>query len=124
LKRGRSGRAACNGRPLNSRGSGQDLSFVTVEVADSKGRWQPNAEPEIEFAVEGAAAIAGTASGDMSGLESYQSASRKAFQGRAQVVLRSTRQAGDVTLRIRAKDLPEATLVLKTRALPEKLLLP
>jgi beta-galactosidase len=104
--------------------NGQDLLFATVEIVDRKGRWQPNAEPELTFAVDGASTFAGAGSGDVASTESYQSPTRKAFQGRAQVVLRSKRKAGSVTLHVRAKGLPEATLIFKTQTVPQPSLLP
>jgi beta-galactosidase len=101
-------------RPAMSAG-GQDLIFVTVEVVDKAGQWRPDADNEISFSVQGPAVIAGVGSGDTKSLERYQTDHRKAFQGRAQVVLLSTEQSGPIVLTTRATGLPAASITLRTQ---------
>ncbi|HTJ78045.1 MAG TPA: glycoside hydrolase family 2 TIM barrel-domain containing protein [Rariglobus sp.] len=100
-------------RPAMAAG-GQDLIFVTVEVVDKTGQWRPDADNEISFSVQGPTVIAGVGSGDTKSLERYQADHRKAFQGRTQVVLRSTDQSGPVVLTARATGLREASIRLQT----------
>ncbi|MEI6077345.1 MAG: sugar-binding domain-containing protein [Verrucomicrobiota bacterium] len=95
---------------------GQDLAFVTVEVLDKNGNLIPNVAPEIEFRVEGPGSLAGLGNGDMTDLERYQATKRKPFEGRALAVIRSTLQSGQITLKVRADRLPEATMTIKAEA--------
>lgn len=77
---------------------GQDLSFVQVEVIDSEGRLQPNADQQIDFKISGPGTIAGLGNGSLRDIETFQGTRCRVFHGRAQVVLRSTRQAGALKL--------------------------
>jgi beta-galactosidase len=87
---------------------GQDLSFVTVEAVDKDGNIQPNADQLVTFAVDGPAKIAGVASGDYSQPQAYQGNQRQLFHGRAQVVIRSTHDAGTAQVRATADGLTAA----------------
>jgi beta-galactosidase len=91
---------------------GQDLSFVTVEAVDSKGRVQMNAEQELSFNVSGAAAIAAVGNGDGQSQESYAGKTFHLFHGRAQVVLRSTHKVGAIQLSASADGLHAASIAL------------
>jgi beta-galactosidase len=94
---------------------GQDLSFITVEAVDQNGNFQPTGNQFVTFSVDGPARIAGVASGDYGQLQSYQGNQRQLFQGRAQVVIRSTRNAGTVWVRATAGSLPDASVRLTAR---------
>jgi beta-galactosidase len=91
---------------------GQDLSYVTVEVVDARGVRHPKAENLVRFAVEGPGTIAGVGNANPVSTESYQQPQRKAWQGRALVVVKSGKQPGRITLRATAQGLPPATLVI------------
>lgn len=92
---------------------GQDLSFITVEALDAKGQPNPNADHEVTFTLKGPATIAAVGSGDMTSEEPYQGTQRKLFHGKALVVVRTSRTAGDLTLTATAPGLKAATLHLK-----------
>jgi len=94
---------------------GQDLSFVTVEILDKQGRLQPNAENMINFSVSGPASIVGLDNGDLNNDDPYQGNQRKAFHGRALVVLRATRTPGDIILTARSDGLPDTTVTIHSR---------
>lgn len=78
---------------------GTDLMHVRVTAVDSRGRRVPMAQDEVEFEVEGDAAIVATSNGDMTNHEIDTEPSRQLFNGSALVILRAGRQAGRVTLR-------------------------
>ena len=80
--------------------TGSDLAYITVEVVDKNGLFQPNADNQITFNVEGPGVIAGVDNGDMRSEEPYHANQRKAFNGRALVVIRSSRNTG--TIRVSA----------------------
>ena len=80
------------------RADGQDLSFVTVETLDAEGRFQPNADREVQFSISGPGAIAAVGNGDGRDGAPYQGDRRKLFQGRALAVMRASKQSGSIQL--------------------------
>jgi len=94
--------------------NGQDLSYVTIEITDKNGTIQPNAENRLQFEVDGPGTIAGVDNADIKDLDPYTGNTRKAWKGRAQLVIKSTHNAGDVRLRVTSPDLSGETLNIKT----------
>ena len=72
----------------------------------------------MSFTVEGPAVIAGLGTGDMATLESYQANPHRLYQGRALVVLRTTRARGTIVLTATAPGLPPAALSLESAPQP------
>jgi len=93
--------------------NGQDLCFVTVELTDKDDILQPNAANRLLFKIEGPGTIAGVANGDMKDTDTYVGDTRKAWHGRAQVVIRSTHHAGDIKLTVNSSGLSEAIFNIK-----------
>ena len=94
---------------------GQDLSFITVEALDAEGRFQPNADQEVQFAISGPGAIAAVGNGDGEDSASYQSDRRKLFQGRALVVVRTSRQSGAITVTATTHGLSDGSVTIQTK---------
>jgi len=78
---------------------GQDLSFVTVNITDINGLPTPNANNELDFSITGPGEIEAVVTADMTDSTSYISHSRKAWKGRALVVIRSKRTPGQIILK-------------------------
>jgi beta-galactosidase len=93
---------------------GQDLSYVTVEITDKNGTLQPTAANRLHFQIEGPGIIAGVDNADLKNYELYIGNTRKAWHGRALVVIRSTHGAGDVKLTVTSPGLSQAILTIKT----------
>ena len=89
---------------------GQDLSYITVELADSKGVKNPKAENLIQFKIEGAGTIVGVGNANPLSVESYQSPQRKAWQGRCMVIVKANKQRGSIKLTASAEGLKPASL--------------
>jgi beta-galactosidase len=70
--------------------------------------------PRVTFKVEGAGLLAAVGSGDMASLDSYQGPGRTLFQGRAVAVVRSSAQAGTITLTATSPGLESARLTLES----------
>jgi beta-galactosidase len=77
---------------------GSDLSYVTVEITDWRGRPRPDRDQAVRFAVEGPGTIAAIGNADMTDLESYQANPHRTYQGRATVIVRSTSAPGTIIL--------------------------
>jgi beta-galactosidase len=97
---------------------GEDLAFLTVESIDAQGRFQPNGNQTVTFKVEGAGVIAGVASGDYSTTESYQTNHRQLFHGRAQLIVRTTKSAGPITVTAAALEVKEDRVALRAVTRP------
>ena len=94
---------------------GQDLSFVTVEALDAEGRVQWSADQEVQFAISGPGVIAGVGNGDGQDTASYQGDRRKLFQGRAQVIVRTSRKSGPIRLTATAPGLNEGAVTITAK---------
>jgi beta-galactosidase len=92
---------------------GQDLSYVTVELLDRNGVRNPSAENLIRFSLDGPGEIIAVANANPMSTESYQHPQRKAWQGRCLVVIKSSKQAGSITLTASSQGLrSESTVVV------------
>jgi beta-galactosidase len=89
-----------------------DLSYVTVEVVDAQGCLVPDAEHQIHFDVSGPGEIVAVGSGNPTTTEPYVGSQRKAFRGRALVVVRSTGKPGSIQLSAEIKGLAEAAVTI------------
>ena len=94
---------------------GQDLSYITVEVTDSHGTIDPNAENRFQFNLLGDGVIIGVDNANLKDTDLYVSNSRKAWHGRALVVVKSTKTAGNITLKVSANGLQTADITITTQ---------
>jgi beta-galactosidase len=94
--------------------NGQDLSFITVEITDKNAIFQPNATNRLHFKVEGVGTIVGVGNADIKDCDPYVGNTRKAWKGRALVVIKSKRNAGDIKLTVTSPGLTETALTIKT----------
>ncbi|HEY8938290.1 MAG TPA: glycoside hydrolase family 2 TIM barrel-domain containing protein, partial [Cyclobacteriaceae bacterium] len=94
--------------------NGQDLSFVMIELTDDNGITQPNATNRLHFKIEGPGIIAGVDNGDMKDYDPYVSNTRKAWHGRAMVVIKSMRTSGDINLTVTSDGLPDTTMTISS----------
>jgi beta-galactosidase len=93
---------------------GEDLSFITVEAVDAQGRLQPNASTEVQFTLNGPGALLAVGNGDGTSKEPYQGDHRALFNGRALVVVRSSRTPGAIRLTANAPALTAAETSIET----------
>ena len=92
---------------------GQGLAFVIVELTDQQGILQPNADCQLNFKVEGPGIIAGVDNANLKNTEPYVANIRKAWHGRAMVVIRSTHKKGTIRLTVSSAGLPDAYVRIK-----------
>jgi beta-galactosidase len=86
-----------------------------VEAVDEKGRLQMNADQKVQFAVSGEGTIAAVGNGDGQSRESYAGNTFNLFNGRALVVLRTSRKAGQIKLTASAEGLNASSLVVESK---------
>lgn len=93
---------------------GQDLTFVTVEIQDKEGIIEPNANNHLSFDVKGTGMIAAVGNADLKDTDSYVGHQRKAWKGRAIVVVKSTQKKGKIVLKVTSLGLIPATVTIRT----------
>jgi beta-galactosidase len=93
---------------------GQDLSFVEVELLDNDGNRSYTAGNLVQFELEGPGKIVAVGSSNPMSPESYQAPHRKAYQGRCLVVVKTTREAGEIILTASSEGLQSANLTLES----------
>lgn len=97
------------------RADGQDLSFLTLRIADKDGLTAPRANNRIKFSVEGPGEIVATDNGDPTSFESFQSPERASFNGLCLVIIRAKPGLpGQITVRAESESFPPTSVVLKT----------
>ncbi len=99
------------------RADGQDLSFITVTVADKNGLLVPRTNNRVHFDITGPGEIVATDNGDATSFESFQSHDRNAFNGLCLVIVRAKAgETGNITLRATAEGLAAAEIPIVTMA--------
>ena len=93
----------------------QDLSYVTVELRDDYDRLDIDAENLIDFEVKGPAVIAGVGNANPVSLESYTQPRRKAWRGKCLVILKSTADAGEITLTATTPGMEAAKITIESK---------
>jgi beta-galactosidase len=94
---------------------GQDAVPVTVEAIDAKGRPVPTANLPVEFEISGPGANIGVGNGDPNSHDPEKGNKVKIYNGLAQIIVQSTKEAGEIKLTASAGGLTPAALTLKTQ---------
>lgn len=76
----------------------KDVVHVEVNIQDKENNFVPDASNRINFRVEGEATIIAVDNGDPLNEESFGSSTRKTFNGKCLVILKSTNNKGKFTL--------------------------
>ncbi len=92
------------------RADGLDLSYITVKVVDENNLIIPDAAHNITFSVSGAGINAGVGNADLLSNEPFVADQRKAFQGKALLIVRSKRESGKIKITAKAEGLQPADI--------------
>lgn len=94
---------------------GEDLSYVTVLIKDKDGNLCPNADNKVIFNVKGAAVIEGVGNGDSATVEPFKADYRRAFYGKAMLIIKSKKaEQGVIKIRAHSDRLVAAEINLKS----------
>jgi beta-galactosidase len=104
--------------------NGEDVSVLTVAVNDSDGRPVPTANNHVQFEISGSGKIIGVGNGDPASHEADKASQRSLFNGLAQVIVQSTRDAGSITLTATAQGLSPTSITLQAQAAPVRPFVP
>ena len=102
---------------------GRDVAVITVEVQDQKGRIVPDACPMLNLTLEGEGRILGVGNGDPMYLgadhpkeHNCKSFSIPAFNGLAQVIVQSSENPSQVTLRCQSEKLQTGSVCITEKS--------
>lgn len=99
---------------------GYSLSYITVEIQDADGNVMPTAMNEVNFRISGNGTIVGVDNGDPASWERYKDTNgqwkRSAFNGKAVVIVQSTKEAGSFTLTAQSAGLTSDSVTVYTTA--------
>ena len=100
---------------------GRDVTIITIEAQDEKGRIVPNACPMLKIQLEGDARIIGAGNGDPMYLgedhpknPNCKEFSIPAFNGLAQILVQSSDAASSITLRCMSDELKTGSVVIQS----------
>jgi len=90
---------------------GTDLIYITVRIEDKNKLLVPGSNNQLNFSIEGQGRIIATDNGDATSHESFQSKSKKAFNGLCLVIVAAEKGAtGPFTVKAESKGLKAATV--------------
>lgn len=95
--------------------NGDDLAYITVQVADKDNNIIPTDNRKVKFTVSGKGAFEATANGDPTSLMSFQRPEMYLFNGAATAIVRSADSAGEITFTASASGIKPATISIKVR---------
>lgn len=93
---------------------GQDLVYVSIEITDDKGVLNANAVNQLTFNVSGAGTIAGVDNADLKDTDLYVANTRKAWHGRALVIIKSNNESGIINLEVTSPGLKKGVIKIQS----------
>ena len=94
---------------------GTDLSYISVEIVDKDGNLCPWAENLVEFKVEGPGFNAGVDNGSPISLEPFKADNRKAFYGKALLIVQNDGKSGDIKVSASSPGLKESNFTITSK---------
>ncbi len=100
----------------------QDVVVFNISILDKNNTYCPEADDVLRFSVTGPGNILGVGNGNPGSHESDKLPMRRAFHGKAQVIVQSTGVPGDVTLTVTSEKLIPQTITISSKALDTPLM--
>ena len=97
------------------RSDGRDVVHIEVNITDDKNNLVPDASNLVNFRIEGEGEILAVDNGDPLSQESFRSNSRKAFNGKCLLIIKSTEKPGTINVYATAEGLQEVHVTVKTK---------
>ncbi len=95
---------------------GKDLVYITVRIEDKNSLMVPRSKNQINFSIEGPGKIVATDNGDATSHESFQSPSKKAFNGMCLVIVAADKGAsGTITVKGESKGLKSTSCKIEIK---------
>ena len=94
---------------------GEDLVYITVQVADKDGNIVPTDEREVTFSAKGAGKFRATANGDATSLRQFHKPVMDLFSGAATAIVQAGDKPGKLVFEAKAKGVKGARLTLDVK---------
>lgn len=95
--------------------NGEDLAYITIQVADKNGHIVPTDSRCVKFTVSGAGRFEATANGDPTSLRPFQKQEMDLFSGAATAIVRSADKKGKLTFKVSAQGVKPATVTIQVQ---------
>lgn len=95
--------------------NGRDVVHIEVMVVDDRGVLVPYADNDITFHINGCGKIIGVDNGDLCSNELYKTNQRKAYKGRALVIIQSTTEEGQIEFTANSPDLESCKVFIRQK---------
>lgn len=95
--------------------TGEDLAYITIEVADANGVKVPVDNREVRFTVSGAGEFLATANGDPTSLRSFQQPVMDLFSGACTLIVKSGEKPGILSITVEGDDVESADISLTVK---------
>ncbi len=102
-----------NRRNLNA--DGEDLVYITVQVADKDGNIVPADNRTVKFSASGAGTFRATANGDPTSLRPFQIPEMDLFSGAATAIVQAGKTPGVITFEAKAKGVRPAKIEIEVK---------
>ena len=94
---------------------GEDLAYITIQVADKDGNIVPTDSREVRFSVKGAGKFRATANGDPTSLRLFHLPEMDLFSGAATAIIQAGEKSGEVTLTVTAEGLEPVAITIPVK---------
>ncbi len=98
----------------NLASNGNDLAYITAELVDEDGQVVYDSKRTVNFTIEGEGKILACGNACPNDMNSFRNPSPKLYNGRAQAIVQTTKNAGKFILKVTSDNLPEQTITLQT----------
>lgn len=110
---GEPARIALQPERFSLQADGNDLAFIVVEIVDDDDHRLYAADDSVTYSITGPGEIVAVGSADLTSRESYHATTRRVFEGRALVVVRSLPESGEIELKAHAPGLGETKVSIE-----------
>ncbi|MDF2803117.1 MAG: glycoside hydrolase family 2 sugar binding protein [Anaerocolumna sp.] len=96
---------------------GRDLCFLEITGVDEEGQFVANARNRVNVEITGAGRLIGLDNGDSTDYEDYKTNSRRLFSGKLIAVIESTKEAGDINIKVSSRGIDAESLLIESLAI-------
>ena len=91
-----------------------DLSYVKIELVDKDGNVVPDTSLPVKIECMGKGTVIAGGNAAYADMKSFRSLTPNTFRGRAIAIVQSNEEKGEIQVKVSAKGLEEASLIIET----------
>ena len=96
------------------RSDGNDLAYITIELVDAEGRVISDSQRKVSLSIEGNGTLLAAGNASPTDMTSFRSTSPALFEGRALTIVKSSDEAGSISLKATTDGLAPQTINIRT----------